>query len=302
MNVLILGGNGFIGSHLADLFLQKGSYIRILDKSLDRFRKQNPKIDYRIIPIENKIEVAEALVGIDLVYHCLSTTVPSTSILDPIYDINTNLVCTINLLDLMCAAGTKRIVYISSGGAIYGNPIFNPVSEDHSLKPISSYGIVKVAVENYLLMYQYLYGLQPTIIRPSNPYGPYQGHQSIQGVISTFLSNIKDNKDLAIWGSGDNIRDYIHINDLIDLCYIAGTSNEIGIFNVGSGIGTSINELVELILSITKAKVQIKYLKKRDFDVEAIVLDIKKANKVFNWSPQISLREGIKDYWEWLIK
>jgi UDP-glucose 4-epimerase len=300
MNALVLGGNGFIGSHLVDLLLEKGHFVRVLDKAKERFRTPLPDVDYRLVPFDDKTELAESLTGIEVVFHLISTTVPGTSSLDPAYDIQSNLITSISLLNLMVKAGIKKIVFLSSGGTVYGDPSITPTPETQLLNPICSYGIVKAAIENYMLMYKKLYQLEPIIIRASNPYGPRQGHFQVQGVISTFLNNIKLNKDLTVWGTGGNVRDYLFINDLVNILYMAGTSTESDIFNAGSGVGTSINELIKIISSITDREPKVNYLTRRGFDVKKIVLDISKTKNTFNWKPETTLESGIIKYWNFL--
>ena len=159
MNILVIGGNGFIGSHLIDHLLIKGHNVRVFDISYERYRKPLSNVDYRISTLENIPDLYEAMLGIDIVFHLASTSVPSTSNVDTVSDINKNLIPTLNILNLSVKLGIKRIIYFSSGGAVYGNPLTTPINEDHSLNPISSYGIVKVTIEMYLSLYQRMYGL-----------------------------------------------------------------------------------------------------------------------------------------------
>jgi UDP-glucose 4-epimerase len=219
-------------------------------------------------------------------------------LLDPIFDIQSNLVNSVSLLNMMVKAEIKRIVFLSSGGTVYGNPTETPTRETHTLRPISSHGIVKVAIENYLSMYEMLYKIKPIILRASNPYGPRQGHFQTQGVISTFLKSIKFNKELVVWGSGDVVRDYIYIDDLVKLCYQASISDTCGVFNVGSGRGASINEIINIISQVTNITPNTKYYPKREFDVQRIVLDISKTAETFQWIPKISIEEGIQCMWD----
>jgi UDP-glucose 4-epimerase len=297
MNMLVLGGNGFIGSHLVDLLLRNHHFVRVVDKLPERFRNPLEGVDYRIIHFDDKAELAESLTNIDIVYHCISTTVPSTSSNDPVFDIQSNLVNSVSLFNMMIKAEIKRIVFLSSGGTVYGNPSEIPTHENHPLRPISSYGIVKVAIENYLSMYETLYHMKPVILRASNPYGPRQGHFQTQGVISTFLKSIKSNKELVVWGTGDVVRDYIYIDDLVQFCYQASISDTCGVFNVGSGRGACINEIIDIISQVTNITAKTKYYPKRIFDVQRIILDISKASETFQWTPKYSLEEGIRCVW-----
>lgn len=300
MKILVLGGSGFIGSYLVEQLVSDGHSVRVFDRCLEKFHTPLAEVDYQIAQFGNALVRAKALEGIDTVYHLISTTVPSTSILNPIADIEDNLIPTIGFFEQMVKAGVKRIIYMSSGGAVYGNPEKVPISESHPLHPICPYGVTKIAVENYLLMYQKLYGLLPIILRPSNAYGPRQGHLGVQGVIATFLYNIIRDKPLEVWGNGSVIRDYLYVEDLVKLCIVAGNSNHTGIFNVGSGRGYSISSVIKIISDIVGKKIKVIYHSGRQFDVRNTELDITKVKKTFNWSAKVSLKDGIKKHWLWV--
>lgn len=302
MNVLVLGGNGFIGSHIVDQLLQAGHSVRVYDRSPEKFRDPLPDVDYRLGDFGDTFFVAEALEGIDVVYHLISTTTPATSNLDPVTDINSNLIGTISLLNNMCEAEVKKIIFLSSGGTVYGNPERIPIDENEQLKPICSYGVVKVAIEKYLHMYEQLYGLKHVIIRAANPYGPRQGHGGVQGLIGTLLKKAIHDKELSIWGDGSIIRDYIYITDLAKLCICAIEESSAGIFNAGSGEGKSVNDILALINTILGKDARVRYISGRAFDVRQIALDIGRASQQFDWQPKIDLKSGISLYYEWMRK
>jgi UDP-glucose 4-epimerase len=301
MRALVLGGNGFIGSHLVDALLADGHDVRVFDRQPDRFRGALPGVEYQLGSLGDADAVAEALAGIDVVFHLVSTTVPSTSNLDPVADIEGNLVSAVQLLDQMRARNVRRIVFLSSGGTVYGNPETSPVAEDHPLRPICSYGVIKVAIENYLFMYQALYDIEPVVLRPSNPIGPRQGHFGVQGVVPTFLRRLLDGDRIEVWGDGSVVRDYLDITDLAALCLRAGTSNAIGVFNAGSGIGTSIKDVLSIIESVTGRHADVTYEPARSFDVQRIVLDSELAERTFGWSPAIALEESVRRVWDWQV-
>ena len=300
MKVLIIGGNGFIGSHLIDQLLIDGHDIRVFDIAYERYRKPLANVDYRISTLDNIPDLYEALLGIDIVFHLASSTVPSTSNIDTVSDINKNLIPTLNLLNLMVKLGIRRIVYFSSGGAIYGFPKTIPIPEDHQLHPISSYGIIKATVEMYLYLYQRSYRIKPLIIRPSNPYGPRQGHYMAQGVISTFLRKAKLKESLVIFGDGNSKKDYIYINDLIQACTQLSFSDEIGTFNIGSGNCFSINEIVSEIKETTGEEIFTVNSEMQKYDVDHFELDISKLKKIIGDFDCISLNAGIKKTWNWI--
>jgi len=300
MKVLVLGGNGFIGSHVVDQLLAVGHKVRVFDRSSERYREPLKQVEYRQGRFDDTFQVAEALQGVDAVCHLISTTVPGTSNLNPVADVQSNLVNTLYLLEQMRKKGLRRILYLSSGGTVYGNPESSPVSEEYPLNPISSYGIVKMAVEKYLYMYQQLYELQPVILRPSNPYGPRQGHAGVQGLIGTLLARAFSGEPLEIWGDGSIVRDYMHVSDLARLCVSALESNSCGVFNAGSGEGHSINQIIVMIRDLTGGELEVRYEEARAFDVKEVVLDISRASAEFGWKPAVPLPDGIREHLEWL--
>lgn len=295
MNVLVIGGNGFVGSHLVDQLLLKNHKVRVFDISYEHYRKPLPNVDYRISSLDNLPNLVDALSEIDIVFH-----VASTSGDDAISAINNILIPTLKLFDLLIATGIQRIIYFSSGSAVYGIPLTNPVTEVHPSNPMSSYGIVKITIENYLLQFQREHKIKPLIIRSSNKYGPRQGRDLPKGVISTFLQNIKLNDPITIFGDGSSTKDYIYIKDLIDLSYELSFSNEVGIFNVGSGEGMSINQIIEQIKILTKKNIKINYKEKQIFDVDHFVLDISKTTNIVANYNFTTLEEGVSKTWEWL--
>lgn len=297
MRILVLGGNGFIGSHLVDALLLAGHKVRVFDRGAELYRIPLQGVDYRLGDFADVPAVAEALEGVDVVYHLVSTTVPSTSNLDPIADIKGNLINTIQLLQLMTQKDISRIVYLSSGGTVYGTPDVTPIPETHPLRPVCSYGVIKVAIENYLFMYQSLHGLEPVVLRASNPYGERQGHAGVQGVIGTFLNNVKSCEPIEIWGDGSVIRDYIHISDLVGLCLNAGVSNYCGVLNAGSGVGHSIHDVILAVGCVVGETIAPVFKSGRPYDVPKVVLDISKAKLELDWKPEINLLEGVSKTW-----
>lgn len=300
MKVLMLGGNGFIGSHVVDSLLAAGHQVRVFDRAEDKYRGRLPSVEYVFGSFDDALLLTEALTDIDVVFHGISTTVPSTSNLDPIKDIQSNLIATVRLLKAMMDKKVERIIYLSSGGTVYGQTDVDCIPESHPLHPVCSYGIVKVAIENYLFMYQQLYGLKPIVLRPSNPYGERQGHMGVQGVIGTFLNKIAKNERIEIWGDGTVVRDFIYVGDLAQLCLKAIESQTNGVFNVGGGRGFSINEIFDCVASVIGTDLRPIYKSARNFDVNKVVLDISRAEEIFDWQPQTILVQGITKTLAWL--
>ena len=300
MNILVLGGCGFIGSHLVDRLLAAGQSLRVLDRGPERFRPPLAGIDYVFGDFGDNSVLIEALADIDVVLHLVSATLPGTAALDPEGDVARNLMPTIGLLETMRKLRIPKLVYLSSGGTVYGIPETVPTPEDHSLRPMNSYGIVKVAIENYIRMYGANEGMATTIIRPSNAFGPRQGHMGIQGVVATFLQRLRLGEPLQVWGDGTVVRDYIYIADLADLVARAVLSPQTGVYNAGSGIGLSIKEVISTLEGITGRTAQVDYRAVRAVDVPRSVLDISRALKDLGWEPRTPFAEGVKLHWGWI--
>ena len=302
MRVLLIGGNGFIGSHLVDVFVEGGASVRVLDRKPEAFRPPVAGVEYVVGDALDAAVVRKALIGVDSVIHLASTTVPATSNLDPANDIISNLVPMVRLLEVMREVGVRNVLFLSSGGTVYGIPETDPVNEGHPLRPLSSYGIVKVAIEKYLYMESRLHGLRYTVLRASNPYGPRQGHMGLQGVIGTYLWRLARGESVEVWGDGSVVRDFIHVRDLAELCALAITAQFSGVFNAGSGDGVSISQILPVISEVVGRPIVPVYKPGRGFDVPRVVLDIGKAKKAFDWSPRIGLTAGIAEAWVWVRK
>lgn len=300
MKILVLGGSGFIGSHMVDELLDAGHEVRVFGRRHEVWRKPLPSVSYFLGDFSNVPLLAEALQGVDVVIHLISTTVPSTSNLDPISDIQGNLESSVRLFQVMMSVNVKRIIYLSSGGTVYGIPSTTTVREDHPLNPICSYGVVKVAVEKYLGMFEQLYGFKPLIIRASNPFGPRQGHDGVQGVASTFMQKMLSNGKVTIWGDGSAKRDYLYVSDLARICRMAAESELTGIFNAGSGTGLTLIELAHMIEKASGMRLNIEYKAGRSFDVREIVLNIEKAKSQLNWVPEIAIQDGLSHLFNWM--
>jgi UDP-glucose 4-epimerase len=300
MKVLVIGGCGFIGSHVVDKLLASGHSVRVFDRLAERYRGPLPQVDYQFGDFTDRMSLIEALSGVSAVYHLVSTTVPGTADLDPKADIRDNLIGTINLLESMQRVGLSRILFMSSGGTVYGVPDTIPIPETHALRPINSYGIVKATIEHYLEMYRRTQGLSPIIVRASNPFGPRQTHSGVQGVISTFLRRILERQPLEIWGDGTVVRDYLEVGDLAEFCAIAGTSDNEGAYNAGSGQGLSVNEIAQAIRTTTGLDLDIIYKPSRPIDVPCSVLDCSRAKRDFGWGCKTDLESGLRSTWDWL--
>lgn len=211
-----------------------------------------------------------------------------------------NLLGTLALVDTMKSLGIRRLVYLSSGGTVYGRPETEVIPETHPLRPINSYGIVKVAIESYLDMYRAQDVLDPVSIRAANPFGPRQGHQGIQGAIATFMGLVARGKPIEIWGDGSVVRDYLYVRDLADLCVAAGESTVAGALNAGSGKGRSINEIVDAISRVSGRTIVPDFKPARAIDVQRSVLDISRAQSLLGWRAETPFEVALQNTWDWV--
>lgn len=297
---LVLGGCGFIGSHVVDALLARGNAVTVFDRNPERFRDPLRGVVYSFGDFNDRMALAEALIGKDVVYHLISTTFPGTANLDPSADVSGNLLGTLGLLETMKSTKVNRLVYLSSGGTVYGRCKNEFISEDQPLNPINSYGIVKVAIENYLRMYEELYGITSVAVRAGNPFGPRQGHTGVQGVISTFMRCLRSGTPINIWGDGNIVRDYLYVEDLATLCTKAAHSGISGCLNAGSGVGRTLNDIVAAISKITGHKIDPVYLPSRNVDVERIVLDVSRARRELGWSASTNFETALERTWNWI--
>ncbi|KOY00097.1 NAD-dependent epimerase/dehydratase family protein [Pseudomonas nunensis] len=305
MKYVIFGGGGFIGSAIADRLLKEGHSLRIFERPrVPPYRTFAPheSVEWISGDLQSKHDLEEAIKGVDGVLHLVSTTLPKSSNEDPVYDVQTNVIATINMLNVMVEQKVDKIVFISSGGTVYGKPVSCPLSEDHPTNPEVSYGISKLAIEKYLYLYSKLHNIKPVILRVANPYGERQRIETAQGAIAAFVSRAVGDKAIDIWGDGSVTRDYIYIQDIASAFSKAlEYDGEQITFNIGSGNGTTLNTLIDLIEKITHKNVARNYLPARPFDVPVNVLDCTLAKTHLGWEPKHSLEVGLAQTIRWYV-
>lgn len=304
MKSLVIGGNGFIGTNLVEALRRAGHRVKVFDRYPSRFSEPLPDVDYVSGDFANHGEVHDVVQGVDFVFHLAYTTLPHTSNEDPVYDVRSNVIDTVQLLQECHASGVSKVIFVSSGGTVYGIPQTVPISEDHPTDPICSYGITKLAIEKYLQLFYRLYGLEYVVARISNPYGEQQNPNAKQGAAAVFLGNVAQSKPITIWGDGEVVRDYIYIGDAVDALtraavYQARDSSS-RIFNIGAGEGKSLNQLVEVMRDVCGTQIEVHYTPSRPEDVPVNVLDIGRARRYLDWEPQVSLEQGLSRTWRWL--
>jgi len=301
---LVLGGAGFIGSHLSEALAGEGHRVRIFDRPhVDRLPLFPPSRGFEIFTGDflNPQALAPALEGTEIVFHLVSTTLPKNSNDNPMYDVETNVLGTLRLIELCRSRGVRKLVFVSSGGTVYGPPRSVPVSEEHPTQPISSYGIHKLMVEKYLHLAQRLHGLDYRIVRPANLYGPRQRLDIAQGAVGVFLERALKEQPIQIWGDGSVVRDYVYVADAVDaMLKAARFEGEPRIFNLGSGRGVSLKELIAEIEKLLGRPVKVEYSAARAVDVPVNVLDASLAERHLGWRASTPLGEGLRRTCEWL--
>lgn len=298
MKVLVIGGSGFLGSAIVKRLMIVGydvaSYSRnkgLLVEGVDHWIKGD---------ILDQIALKKALLGVDLVIHSADSVKGSSSVINNGVPDMQNIEGMINLLSVMRESSVKRLIFLSSGGTVYGNNNDFLVDEFSALEPISFYGIQKVAVEHLLRIARIGWGLEYMVIRPSNPYGEGQDGIGAQGLIGVIIRNFLQNKRTTIFGNGEIVRDYIYISDFIDFVVRSLHFNDYCIYNCGSGTGSSVNEVISQVEEAVGAKILLQYKPSRPHDVQRIVLNCNRAKVNLDWHPRTSLNEGIKKHYKWL--
>lgn len=304
MKILVLGGNGFIGSHVIDEIIASGHEAIVMDRYPESFRAPHPDVVYYKSDFGNLGELESVLDAgrYDVVIHLVSSTTPQSSNDDPIFDVQTNLVESIALLGICVKHKVRKVVFISSGGTVYGVPQISPVTESHPTLPQCSYGITKLAIENYLHLYYLLHGLEYVVLRVSNPYGTRQDPHRKQGAVAVFMYKMLIGEDITVWGNGSVVRDFVHVSDVARACLAAAESPFIGTCNVGSGTGLSVRQLIATLQEVTGKIANVNWLESRAFDVPEIVLDCSRAERELSWHPKIELISGLTDMKKWMAE
>ena len=299
MKLLILGGGGFIGTHVVDALLDQGHSLRVFSRRGEMHRDPLPGIDYRIADLADTAALVSALDGCDAVLHLITATHPASAERDPRADVEGNLLGSLQVLQAMQTVGVTRLLYLSSGGVVYGVPDTLPIPERHALRPIASYGIVKAAIERYIAVATQK-GVRAAVIRPANIYGPRQTHTANPGFITTALLRLAQDEPLPIFGDGLVVRDYLHVRDLAELCLLTLAADETLTLNAGSGHGLTLLEVAGAIERVTGRTLRLQFIAARPIDVPVSVLDCSLAKSRLGWTPRVALEEGLAETWDWV--
>lgn len=291
--ILALGGNGFIGYNFVKRFAQREK-IRVFGRS----NKNSIKIN-NVEFVEGDFEHADfesLLENVDTVFHFISSIVPFDGTDKVMYDIKSNILPTVSLLESMKKRNIKKIFFISSGGSIYGECEI-PAKENDRLFPNCVYAVQKAVIESYLQLYEKYDDINGYILRVANPYGLEINKKKEQGIIPIFTEKILKGETIEVWGTGNNKRDYIHIDEVIDAIEAVYQYNgTYRIFNIGTGISYSIKEIIQLIELETKRQTRIEYKEERKCDLKCSSLDVSLIYHECGWKSKLSIEQGIKDY------
>jgi UDP-glucose 4-epimerase len=309
--VLVTGGAGFIGSHVADAFVAAGWDVTVMD-NLSRGRKQQVPASARLEQLDIASPQAREVVakgGFEVMCHLAAQIDVRISVSDPIRDANENLVALLNLLEGARAGGTRRVVFSSSGGVVYGEG-HPPHLETNAKLPISPYGVTKLASEFYLHVYRTLYGLQAFCLRYANVYGPRQDPHGEAGVVAIFGNRLRTGQGITVFGDGSQTRDYVYVGDVARANLLAataaipaddGTIDPWGI-NIGTHTETSVTGLAQAMMKATGLTVPVHNAAARPGELQRSSLQVGKAQQVLGWKPEVNLHEGLRRTYEWIVQ
>lgn len=299
MNCLLLGAAGFIGTNLAiRLSKEDNMNLILVDQKKEYFlnieKKQLSNATIKVLTFSNEMDFDKLVDNIDVVYHLVSTSIPANSNQHIPLELESNVIFTSYLLEACVRKKVSKVVFVSSGGTVYGKETQCPLNEETPTYPITSYGIQKITIEKLLYLYKNMYNLDYRIIRLSNPYGPYQRPDGILGAVTTFTYKAMIGEPIIIYGDGSVIRDFIYIEDAINaMIKITCEEAKYKTYNVGSGIGVSIRRLVETIQKTLNVNIDIQFSSGRAVDVPVNYLDISRYEDEFGKLALTSLEEGI---------
>ncbi|OGK39901.1 hypothetical protein A3A74_05455 [Candidatus Roizmanbacteria bacterium RIFCSPLOWO2_01_FULL_35_13] len=295
---VVLGANGFIGSHLVESLLERGMQVRVFVRNKEKTKNlKTPKKLHSIAygDFNNRNEVEKAVKGGTYVFDFIASSTPASSYLHSEDEIKLHLLPTVRLLEICQKNNIRKVIFPSSGGSVYGNLGNKNAKENDFLNPLSPHAVTKVAIEKFLYCYWVNYKLDYVIYRISNVYGERQKFKRLQGIIPAVLTKAVKNEVLDIYGN--SVRDYIYVKDVVD--FIANNfdkNHQNKIYNIGSGVGVSIKELLNIIEEETRLKLKVRLKERRPIDVERIVLDIERISKEFSFKPSVDLREGVRKF------
>ncbi len=294
--VLITGGAGFIGSHLVDRLLELGNRVVVLDDlSSGRLANLPNRINFHHSDInEANLDETFSRENPQLVFHLAAQVSVSTSMRNPLLDAEANILGTLKLLEASRRHGVEKFIFSSTGGALYGDPQYIPCDEDHPIHPLSPYGLAKSVCEKYLELYNKMFILNYVSLRYGNVYGPRQDPNGEAGVIAIFSQAMLEGQQPVIFGSGEQERDFVYIDDVVDANLLAIDENVTGSYNIGTGEGTSVNLIFQMLRDLYRFRKSPLKSPARLGDVLKISLNSEKSLREMGWQPKTSLEEGLR--------
>jgi UDP-glucose 4-epimerase len=300
---LLIGGAGLIGTQLGSTLLERGHRVRVLDQQLPEAGRRIEHIEYLQGDRENSGLLIEAMRNVDYVVDLAYAGIARADVADLLAPMQKNVPPTLRMLEAATNACVKKVVLLSSGGTVYGNPLQVPITEEHPTNPVSAYGVAKLIIEKYALMWHHLHQTPVVIARPANAYSERQRPFAGQGFIATAIASVMMGKKIEIFGDGHTVRDYIHVADIADGLVALLEHGEVGqVYNLGTGVGLSNNEIIDLIRPLANAhnlQLLVERIPSRNVDVSVNVLDINKAFRVTGWVPKIKFSDGLRQVWNY---
>jgi UDP-glucose 4-epimerase len=295
---IVLGGGGFLGVNLCRRLAASGTRLRAFGRRC-LFPEALAGIDWYQGDFSDPAALAAAIESYEVVFHLVHTTTPHSANLDMAADLE-NVASSIALLDISRNLGVKRIVFVSSGGVVYGRVQQIPTREDAPTEPITAHGISKLAIEKYLALYEHLHGLDYRVLRVGNPFGPFQVATKNQGIVAALIAHALAGEPTEIWGDGSVVRDYVFVDDVVDALEAAANDrSDTRLFNIGSGRGRSLREIIAAIETQLGHKLAINWRSGRPIDVPTSVLSIERAQSMLDWKPKTVFELGLAQTIAW---
>jgi UDP-glucose 4-epimerase len=296
---IVLGGGGFLGVNLCRRLTAAGGRVRAFGRRC-LYPQALAGVDWYQGDFADKAALAAAIESYDVVFHLVHATTPHSANLDMAADLQQNVASSIALLDVSRNLGVKRIVFVSSGGVVYGRAEQIPTPEDAPTEPITAYGISKLAIEKYLALYQHLHGVDFRVLRVSNPFGPFQVAAKNQGIVAALIAHALADEPTEIWGDGSVVRDYVFVDDVVDALQAAAADrSDIRIFNIGAGRGRNLREIIAALEAQLGRRIEINWKPGRPIDVPTSILAIDRARTVLGWAPKTPFEQGLEQTLAW---
>ncbi len=301
MHVCVTGGAGFIGSHVADALLEQGHTVHVID-DLSTGRRRNVPAEATLFEQDIRSEAAAGLMAeheYELLVHHAAQMDVRKSVDDPGFDADVNIRGLLNLMEAGVENRLQKVIFASTGGAIYGEPEYTPQDLAHPLRPVSPYGVAKLAAEKYLHYYQHQYGVETVALRYANVYGPRQNPHGEAGVVAIFARQLLTGEQPVVYGDGEQTRDYVYVGDVARANLAALSHQGNGVFNVGTERETSVNKLFGTMRAAAGVDVSKEHAPAKPGEQQRSVLGVEQSRTTLGWEPQVSLEQGLRRTVDW---